>query len=450
MRSAYERWDRSCETASRPSPLAPGPRSPFPGPWPPFPTPGPWPLRAYFSLQNEPPRSGRAGYIGRSGEIRGGVFDNAKTWTIFPLAPVSEPRWRPPLMDFPATLPATTDDIMRRRVLHAVGATCLAARLFLFLGSFSSAAVAQQATTLAVSSRSLQIEDLLRQGQQLESQRRWGEALTHYEDALRLYPAEGSLERRFESARLHYDLGRRYADRSFCQSLAQFSAEKALDLYSAVLLKIQTHYVEEPNWRALIARSSNDFDVALGEPAFREQNIPARDWQAVEPFRLEARKTLAARTVSTRQDACDAVAALATLAQQRLEMRPAATILECLCGAADGLDPYSTYLTPDQLGEVYSQIEGNFVGLGVELKTQGGELAVVRVISGSPAEQGGVHAGDRILAVNGRSVAAMPTDRAANMLQGRDGTTVALTLAAPGQSPRCSAFAGGGGGPQRR
>ena len=44
--------------------------------------------------------------------------------------------------------------------------------------------------TIGLSSRTLQVEDALRQGQRLESQRRWGEALTHYEDALRLYPAE--------------------------------------------------------------------------------------------------------------------------------------------------------------------------------------------------------------------------------------------------------------------
>ena len=111
---------------------------------------------------------------------------------------------------------------------------------------------------------------------------------------------------------------------------------------------------------------------------------------------------LAARTVASRQDARDAVAAVAALAEQRLEMRPTAAVLEYLCGAANGLDPYSAYLTPDQLGEVYSQIEGNFVGLGVELKTQGGELVVVRVIPGSPAEQAGVRAGDRIVAVDGR------------------------------------------------
>jgi carboxyl-terminal processing protease len=320
---------------------------------------------------------------------------------------------------------------MRRRILHAAGAI-----LFAALTILASAAVAQQAVTLAVSSRTLQVEDLLRQGRQLELQRRWGEAVTHYEDALRAFPDEQSLERRFESARLHYDLGRRYADRSFCRSLAELSPQQALDLYAGVLLKIQAHYVEEPNWRDLVARGGHDFEVALGEAAFRQQNVPVGDWPAIEPFRAEVRKTLAARTVETRQDACDAVAGLAALAQQRLGMRPVAAILECLCGAANSLDPYSSYLTPDQLGEVYSQIEGNFVGLGVELKTQGGELVVVRVISGSPAEAAGVRLADRIVAVDGRSVKDMPTDQAANLLQGREGTTVMLSVAAPAAPPR--------------
>ncbi len=130
------------------------------------------------------------------------------------------------------------------------------------------------------------------------------------------------------------------------------------------------------------------------------------------------------------------MAAVAATAQQRLEMRPTAAILEYLCGTANGLDPYSTYLSPDQLGEVYSQIEGNFVGLGVELKTQGGQLVVVRVISGSPAEAAGVAVTDRIVEVDGRPVKELPTDQAANLLQGRDGTTVTLVLAGPGQAPR--------------
>ena len=56
----------------------------------------------------------------------------------------------------------------------------------------------------------------------------------------------------------------------------------------------------------------------------------------------------------------------------RTRLPPTATLLEFVAAAANGLDDYSAYLTADQLREVYEQIEGNFVGLGVELKAETG------------------------------------------------------------------------------
>jgi carboxyl-terminal processing protease len=102
----------------------------------------------------------------------------------------------------------------------------------------------------------------------------------------------------------------------------------------------------------------------------------------------------------------------------------------------NALDPYSTFLTTGQLNEVYSQIEGNFVGLGVELKANEGSLLIVKVIAGSPAERGGIVSGDRIVAVDGRTTQELSTDQAANMLQGKEGTVVQVTAIAPGGKPR--------------
>jgi carboxyl-terminal processing protease len=124
------------------------------------------------------------------------------------------------------------------------------------------------------------------------------------------------------------------------------------------------------------------------------------------------------------------------LAQQRLQVAPTAVVLEYLCGAANALDAYSTYLTADQLNEVYAQIEGNFVGLGVELKAQNGALQIVRVIGGSPAEVCGLRADDQILSVDGRSTRECSTDQAADLLQGEEGSVVRLTVASVGQQPR--------------
>ncbi len=117
-------------------------------------------------------------------------------------------------------------------------------------------------------------------------------------------------------------------------------------------------------------------------------------------------------------------------------MSDAAAILEYTCGATTALDPYSTFLTADQLNEVYSQIEGNFVGLGIELKAADGALLIVKVIPGSPAEQSGIVAGDRIVAVDGKWTTEMSTDQAANLLQGEEGTTVDVTVQSPGRAAR--------------
>jgi carboxyl-terminal processing protease len=321
---------------------------------------------------------------------------------------------------------------MRRRVFLAGLCACLAF-LPLLVGT---AAVAQLPTTITISDPRGEVDGLMQQGLQLEQQRRWGEALTHYEEAVRQYPKDNSLQQRFDNARLHYDLERRYSDRSFCNLVAQMSPDRALNLYGQVLLKIESHYVDVPHWNELVDCGARGFAMALGEPTFIERNVPQRNRLAIDAFRQELSKLRGSRVVNNRNDAREMVAAAAQLAEQKLEIPQAVVVLEYLCGATNSLDPYSAYLTPDQLNDVYAQIEGNFVGLGVELKAQEGTLVIVRVITGSPAEEGGVRAGDRILAVDGQSTAALSTERAANLLQGVDGSVVALSLAAPGQQPR--------------
>ena len=117
--------------------------------------------------------------------------------------------------------------------------------------------------------------------------------------------------------------------------------------------------------------------------------------------------------------------------------------MEYACGAAGSLDEYSAYLTGDQLNDVYSQIEGNFVGLGIELKAQDGALLIVKVITGSPAEKAGLQAQDRIVAVGSRSTADLSTDQAADLLQGAEGSMVELTVQSPSAAARASwRFAG--------
>ena len=313
--------------------------------------------------------------------------------------------------------------------MRRISTGLLRATFTAFLLLLGATALAQLPTTITISSRTQVVDDLLKRGQQLELERRWGDALTHYEEALRQFPADGVLQRQFDTARLHYDIQRRSVDRSFSETLTRLPLDRALDLYAQVLLKIDSHYVDSPDWKNLVEHGTKNLEIALSEPVFLERYVPETYRPATRGFCADLRAALGARPIRTREEAGQAVAAAAALAQKRMAVPSTVAALEYLCGATNALDQYSSFLTPDQLNEVYSQIEGNFVGLGIELKVQANALTIIRVISGSPAEQAGVRPGDRIIAVDGQTTSSMSTDQAANLLQGVEGSYAALTVA---------------------
>jgi tetratricopeptide (TPR) repeat protein len=117
----------------------------------------------------------------------------------------------------------TMDDTMQRRVCS------FGFRVFLAILALACAApaLAEFPTTITISDTRGNVDELLRTGQQLEQQRRWGEALAHYEEAIHRYPNDALLQQRFDSARVHYDLERRYTDRSFCELVLRLSTERA-------------------------------------------------------------------------------------------------------------------------------------------------------------------------------------------------------------------------------
>lgn len=301
-------------------------------------------------------------------------------------------------------------------------------RHFLILLLLIIGAAQVSAETPHVSQQPAEVGNVLREGRRLELQKRWNEALSHYEKAIRTFPAEIGLRHRYEKARLHNDIERRYYDASFYKVSQECTLKKALDTYIEVTLKIHSHYVKTPHWKELLECGLNGLDIALQSPIFLEknglENIPK---SKITQLRHELRRELGRRIVNNHTDARETVFYIAQVVASRLGVRPAPIALEFCCAAVNTLDPYSAFLTPDQLSEVYSQIEGNFVGLGVELKT-GQNLTIVRVIPGSPAEGAGIRSGDTILAVNGQSVESMSTDKAANLLQGPEGSEVRLAL----------------------
>ena len=99
-----------------------------------------------------------------------------------------------------------------------------------------------------------------------------------------------------------------------------------------------------------------------------------------------------------------------------------------LRGLAYGLDPYSTYLTSEQVKDYRAGSKSNQVGLGAELSQVASFLYVVAPVKGSPADQAGVRAGDIIEYIDGKATRDISLYDARQLLNGAPGSEVKLRI----------------------
>lgn len=99
-----------------------------------------------------------------------------------------------------------------------------------------------------------------------------------------------------------------------------------------------------------------------------------------------------------------------------------------LRGLAYGLDPYSTYLTPDQVREYSGTGRDNQVGIGAEMSQVASYLYVIAPMKGSPADQAGVRAGDIIEYIDGKATRDISLYDAKQLLNGPSGSEVKLRI----------------------
>ena len=92
------------------------------------------------------------------------------------------------------------------------------------------------------------------------------------------------------------------------------------------------------------------------------------------------------------------------------------------------LDPYSGYLTPDELAAFERRKAGHYTGVGIELGMRGGLPTVITPVEGSPAAQAGVLAGDVVVAIDGGDVDGLSVLELDERLSGPTGSEVRLTI----------------------
>ena len=303
------------------------------------------------------------------------------------------------------------------------------ASAFIFCCWTTQSSNAQVEIPTSALSENGEIADFLARGEKLEKAGRWGEAYQYYLRDGREYQSNVQVKNRKAMARIHYDLDRRYADSSFIRAVTNGNPQISLNVLHEVLLKIDTYHVDQPNWYLMVRHGMSSIEVALLQhEQFQSRYLANSSPRAIQNAIGNMHKSFKNMTVTSRQQAYHAANEISQQMARELNIPPSAIIYEFVCGAIVSLDPYSGFLTGNQYGETMSQIEGNFVGLGVELKTTDEHLEIVAVIPNGPASQQSIREGDKIVAVANKPVTELGGEKAADLLRGEQGSKVQIAV----------------------
>ena len=102
-------------------------------------------------------------------------------------------------------------------------------------------------------------------------------------------------------------------------------------------------------------------------------------------------------------------------------------------GMLDELDPYTQFLNRRALEQLRIDTRGKFGGLGITISQRNGAPTVMSVIENTPADTSGLVVGDRILRIEGEPTAGKSLQEVVDVLRGRPGAEVIITIERPGQ-----------------
>ena len=99
-----------------------------------------------------------------------------------------------------------------------------------------------------------------------------------------------------------------------------------------------------------------------------------------------------------------------------------------LQGIVGKLDPHTVIMPKEAFRQLTMDTQGKFGGIGIIVSRERNKLIVVSPIENSPASKAGIQTGDIITAIDGEQVNLLGSGKAVNLLRGKIGTSVELTV----------------------
>ncbi len=116
------------------------------------------------------------------------------------------------------------------------------------------------------------------------------------------------------------------------------------------------------------------------------------------------------------------------------EINPNKTIRVGIDAMLGSLDPYTNFISEDQVEDFRTQNTGQYGGIGAVTRTIGNRTVVTMVYEEYPAFKNGLKIGDEVLKMDGVDLSKLSLEEANQLMRGQVGTPVKLTVKRTGKN----------------
>jgi C-terminal peptidase (prc) len=109
-------------------------------------------------------------------------------------------------------------------------------------------------------------------------------------------------------------------------------------------------------------------------------------------------------------------------------IQPGRLVKKGIDAMLNDLDPYTNYITEEDIEDYRFMTTGKYGGIGSTVRTKDGYIVIAEPYENSPVIKSGIKAGDIILEIDGKSIKGKEVDEVSKFLKGSPGTSVKLKI----------------------
>lgn len=200
-----------------------------------------------------------------------------------------------------------------------------------------------------------------------------------------------------------------------------------------------TRHIDKDGYVALVRGAATGMGVMIQTEGIEKTFAGLADKRKLDAMQAKLDEVLADLDRPGRNlNRANAMSIVADIMQTNLEtiaLPEGVIVYELTQGATTELDRFSAPIWPEELKQFARTMNGNFVGIGVQIQKLDGKLTVVTPLEGTPAMKAGLKANDVIAKVEGVPTGTWTVDKAVREITGPEDSKVTLTMLREGKEP---------------